>query len=53
VTGPSLLWADVYATAGFAQGPGAREWLSGLTGYAALVVAADGAVSRIHWAARQ
>jgi len=50
VTGPSLLWADVYATAGFSRGPGAREWLSGLIGYAALVVAADGAVSRIHWA---
>jgi thiamine biosynthesis lipoprotein len=27
VTGPSLLWADVYATTAFAQGPGAESWL--------------------------
>lgn len=27
VSGPSLLWADVYATAAFAHGPGAEEWL--------------------------
>lgn len=29
VTGPSLLWADVYATAAFAYGPGAEAWLRG------------------------
>ena len=27
VSGPSLLWADVYATAAFAHGPGAADWL--------------------------
>ncbi|GAA0594939.1 FAD:protein FMN transferase [Kutzneria viridogrisea] len=27
VSGPSLLWADVYATAAFAHGPGAQAWL--------------------------
>ncbi|EWM10229.1 FAD:protein FMN transferase [Kutzneria sp. 744] len=27
VSGPSLLWADVYATAAFAHGPGAETWL--------------------------
>ncbi len=28
VSGPSLLWADVYATAAFAHGAGAEAWLS-------------------------
>lgn len=28
VAGPSLCWADVYATAAFAHGPGAESWLS-------------------------
>jgi thiamine biosynthesis lipoprotein len=50
VTGPSLLWADVYATAAFARGPGAAEWLSGLDGWSALVVGAAGDATRIRWA---
>jgi thiamine biosynthesis lipoprotein len=50
LAGPSLLWADVYATAGFARGPDATRWLSGLTGWSALVVTADGEVTRIRWA---
>lgn len=50
VTGPSLLWADVYATAGFARGADAAEWLTELAGYAALVVARDGRVTRVRWA---
>lgn len=44
VTGPSLLWADVYATAAFARGVGALEWLADLDGYDALVVLPDGAL---------
>jgi FAD:protein FMN transferase len=50
LAGPSLLWADVYATAGFARGPGATDWLTGLPGWSALVVAADGRTTRIRWA---
>ncbi len=42
VTGPSLLWADVYATAAFARGRDAPDWLATLTGYASLVVREDG-----------
>lgn len=42
VTGPSLLWADVYATAALVAGPAAPTWLAGLHGYAALLVAPDG-----------
>jgi FAD:protein FMN transferase len=45
VLGPQLLWADVYATAAFARGESALEWLMTLEGYAALVVTADGHVS--------
>jgi len=43
VLGPSLMWADVYATAAFAQG-GGLSWLAGLPSYDALVVHVDGAV---------
>ncbi len=43
VTGPSLMWADVYATAAFARGSDALAWLAGLDRTAALVVTADGA----------
>jgi thiamine biosynthesis lipoprotein len=42
VVGPSLTWADVYATAAVARGPEAVVWLDGLAGYEALLVAADG-----------
>ncbi len=38
VVGPSLTWADVYATAAVARGTGADRWLAGLPGYRALVV---------------
>jgi thiamine biosynthesis lipoprotein len=47
VVGPSLLWADVYATAAFARGPGAVDWLASLDGYAGLVVTRTGAVHLI------
>jgi FAD:protein FMN transferase len=42
VQGPSLTWADVYATAAVARGPAAVRWLAGLDGYEALLVTDDG-----------
>jgi thiamine biosynthesis lipoprotein len=42
VTGPSLLWADIYATAAFARGADALDWLAWPDGYQAFAVAADG-----------
>jgi thiamine biosynthesis lipoprotein len=44
VLGPSLLWADVYATAAAVRGPGALPWLAGLDGYEALLVERGGTV---------
>jgi FAD:protein FMN transferase len=44
VTGPSLLWADVYATAAVARGHGALAWLADVDGYEAMLVDADGRV---------
>ncbi|WP_163566837.1 FAD:protein FMN transferase [Fodinicola feengrottensis] len=39
VIGPSLLWADIYATAAFARGPGALRWLAKNAGeYEAITV---------------
>jgi thiamine biosynthesis lipoprotein len=38
VTGPTLLGADVYATAAVARGPSALPWLESLDGYDALLV---------------
>jgi FAD:protein FMN transferase len=45
VVGPSLRWADVYATAAVARGPAALPWLAEVDGYEALVVDRNGAVS--------
>jgi thiamine biosynthesis lipoprotein len=46
VVGPSLLWADVLATAAFVRGPvDGLDLVEGLTGYEALVVAGDGALT--------
>ena len=46
VVGPSLLWADVLATAAFVRGPvDGLAMVEGLTGYEALVVAEDGALT--------
>jgi thiamine biosynthesis lipoprotein len=42
VIGPSLTWADVYATAAVARGPEAVTWLAALSGYEALLVGEDG-----------
>jgi thiamine biosynthesis lipoprotein len=46
VTGPSLIWADVLATAAFVRGPDAVSWLTSLPGYEGLVVDAAGTVTR-------
>lgn len=46
VAGPSLLWADVYATAAVAMGPACVDWLARLEGHTWLVVDAGGRVSR-------
>lgn len=48
VVGPSLLWADVFATAAVALGPDAVTWTQGLAGTSGMLVLADGAVHR--WA---
>ena len=46
VTGPSLLWADVLATAAFVAGEGALGLVAAVPGYQALVVARDGRVAQ-------
>ncbi len=48
VVGPSLLWADVFATAAIARGAKAVDWVSTLHGTSGLLVLADGSVHR--WA---
>jgi thiamine biosynthesis lipoprotein len=45
VIGPSLMWADVYATAAFARGPSCLGWLAGLARHVGVVVALDGSVT--------
>ncbi|MFF3000766.1 FAD:protein FMN transferase [Streptomyces sp. NPDC057950] len=42
VVGPLLTMTDVYATAAFARGDGARGWLEALPGYEALAILPDG-----------
>ncbi|MBO0804211.1 MAG: FAD:protein FMN transferase [Nocardiopsaceae bacterium] len=43
VAGPSLAWADAYATAAFAMGPElAREWTESLDDYEAFAILPDG-----------
>ena len=44
VIGPSLTWADVYATAAFVRGEGALDWVATLPGHAAAVVTLAGDV---------
>jgi thiamine biosynthesis lipoprotein len=46
ITGPSLTLADAYATAAFAMGPAALDWVIAKPGYEALLVARDGSLSR-------
>ena len=47
VVGPSLLWADVYATAAFARGRDCEAWLRTLANHVALVVTSDGSTRTI------
>ena len=44
IVGPSLTFADAYATAAFVMGEPALGWIEGIPGYAALLVTADGRV---------
>ncbi len=48
VVGPSLVWADVFATALVARGREAVTWAQGLHGTAGMIVLVDGEVHR--WA---
>ena len=45
VTGPSLAWADAFATAAYAMGAEGLEWVTRFTGYQAIAVGLDGAIS--------
>lgn len=47
VIGPSLTWADIDATAAYAQGAGAAAWLRTRPIDSALVVGADGRVATV------
>ncbi|MGD0810889.1 MAG: FAD:protein FMN transferase [Acidimicrobiales bacterium] len=42
IVGPELVSADAYATAAFAMGARAADWLEGLAGYESLVISPDG-----------
>jgi len=44
VCGPSLTWADAYATTAFVMGASGLEWVHGFAGYTALGVRPDGTV---------
>lgn len=44
VVGPSLAWADAYATAGFVMGFEGLEWVAAHAGYGALAITAAGRV---------
>jgi thiamine biosynthesis lipoprotein len=46
VVGPRAGTADAYATAAFAMGPAARDWVESLDGYEALGILPDGAAWR-------
>ena len=46
VVGPSLTWADVYATTAFAMGPGGAAWVATHAGYGALAITTD---QRVAW----
>lgn len=46
VVGPSIVWADVLATAAVAHGAGALDWVASLHGTSGVLVMADGHVHR-------
>lgn len=45
VTGPSLSWADAFATAAYAMGPDGLDWVTRFTGYQAVAVLLDGTLA--------
>jgi thiamine biosynthesis lipoprotein len=47
VLADSLTWADIDATAAYAQGQGAPGWLAGRPGRTGLVVWADGSTTTV------
>jgi thiamine biosynthesis lipoprotein len=47
VIGPSLTWADIDATAAYALGTGAADWLRARPVFSALVVRPDGVVEQV------
>jgi thiamine biosynthesis lipoprotein len=49
VVGPSLAWADAYATAGFVLGDRALDWVTDRVGYGALAIDAN---RRLGWTSR-
>jgi thiamine biosynthesis lipoprotein len=51
VVGPSLTFADAYATAAFAMGPRGLAWIAGLPGFEGCAVTADpdGSNARLAW----
>jgi len=46
VVGPELTWTDVHATAAFARGTAALDYVESLDGFEGLAVAPDGTVTR-------
>ena len=51
IVGPSLTYADAYATAAFAMGPTGLAWVAGLPGYEGCSITADpdGSNGRLAW----
>jgi thiamine biosynthesis lipoprotein len=54
IVGPSLTFADAYATAAFAMGPTCLSWVAGLEDYAGCKITADldGSNGRLTWTPR-
>ena len=47
VVGPSLTWADVYATAAFVLGQRGLGWLATRQGHAGILIGHDGTVTTV------
>ena len=45
VLGPSLTWADAFATAAFAKGHSGLEWVSQFVGYEGIAIDTCGSVT--------
>jgi thiamine biosynthesis lipoprotein len=52
VIGPSLTWADVYATAAFVRGSAAPAWVASLPDHAAVLLGTDGELQTVTSSAR-